>query len=149
MEISDKLKQMSEISEELKEMTEDCEKELPEISKHHQTLRISERLKQMLKNSEQLKQMSEECEKELRKISERLKQMCADATKEEMEKGERERCIVFKDTAISQEIGGPHGADRRVLDMHGKSLVVLNTTAEHTGVHESTGKGGNEETPFY
>uniref|UniRef100_A0A9J7Y7Y2 Uncharacterized protein n=1 Tax=Cyprinus carpio carpio TaxID=630221 RepID=A0A9J7Y7Y2_CYPCA len=36
---------------------EDCEKELPEISEHHQTLKISERLKQMLKISEQLKQM--------------------------------------------------------------------------------------------
>ncbi|XP_026113558.1 uncharacterized protein LOC113092160 isoform X2 [Carassius auratus] len=135
LEISDKLKRMSEISEQLKEMTEDCEKELPEISEHHQTMRISELLKQMLKNSEQLKQMSEECEKELRKISERLKQMsltnkkeiseqeiCADATKEKMEKGESERCIVVKDTAISQAIGEPRGADRRALDMHGKSL---------------------------
>uniref|UniRef100_A0A8C1XU56 Immunoglobulin domain-containing protein n=1 Tax=Cyprinus carpio TaxID=7962 RepID=A0A8C1XU56_CYPCA len=36
-EISEKLKRMSEISEELKQMTEDCEKELPEISEHHQT----------------------------------------------------------------------------------------------------------------
>uniref|UniRef100_A0A8C1ZK94 Immunoglobulin domain-containing protein n=1 Tax=Cyprinus carpio TaxID=7962 RepID=A0A8C1ZK94_CYPCA len=48
-EISEKLKRMSEISEELKQMTEDCEKELPEISEHHQTLKISERLKQMCK----------------------------------------------------------------------------------------------------
>uniref|UniRef100_A0A9J8BS01 Uncharacterized protein n=1 Tax=Cyprinus carpio carpio TaxID=630221 RepID=A0A9J8BS01_CYPCA len=122
---------------------EDCEKELPEISEHHQTLKISERLKQM----------SKECEKELRKICERLKQMsltnkeeiseqeiCADATKEEMKKGERERRIVVKDTAISQATGGPRGADGRVLDMHGKSLVVRNTSTEHTGVHESTGK---------
>ncbi|XP_042568271.1 uncharacterized protein LOC109046421 isoform X1 [Cyprinus carpio] len=147
-EISEKLKRMSEISEELKQMTEDCEKELPEISEHHQTLKISERLKQMLKISEQLKQMSKECEKELRKICERLKQMsltnkeeiseqeiCADATKEEMKKGERERRIVVKDTAISQATGGPRGADGRVLDMHGKSLVVRNTSTEHTGVH--------------
>uniref|UniRef100_A0A8C1XRQ2 Immunoglobulin domain-containing protein n=1 Tax=Cyprinus carpio TaxID=7962 RepID=A0A8C1XRQ2_CYPCA len=119
-EISEKLKRMSEISEELKQMTEDCEKELPEISEHHQTL----------------------------KISERLKQMCTDATKEEMEKGERERRIVVKDTAISQATGGPRGADGRVLDMHGKSLVVRNTSTEHTGVHESTGKGVNEDTPF-
>uniref|UniRef100_A0A8C1XRK7 Immunoglobulin domain-containing protein n=1 Tax=Cyprinus carpio TaxID=7962 RepID=A0A8C1XRK7_CYPCA len=147
-EISEKLKRMSEISEELKQMTEDCEKELPEISEHHQTLKISERLKQMLKISEQLKQISKECEKELRNICERLKQMCTDATKEEMEKGERERRIVVKDTAISQATGGPRGADGRVLDMHGKSLVVRNTSTEHTGVHESTGKGVNEDTPF-
>lgn len=59
----------------------------------------------------------------------------ADATKEEMKKGERERRIVVKDTAISQATGGPRGADGRVLDMHGKSLVVRNTSTEHTGVH--------------
>lgn len=60
----------------------------------------------------------------------------ADATKEEMKKGGHFlRRIVVKDTAISQATGGPRGADGRVLDMHGKSLVVRNTSTEHTGVH--------------
>ncbi|XP_026120028.1 uncharacterized protein LOC113099154 [Carassius auratus] len=63
--ISGKLKLMSEISTQLKQMTEDCEKELSEISGHHQTLKISENLKEMLDISEQLKQMSKDCEKKL------------------------------------------------------------------------------------
>ncbi|XP_059426001.1 uncharacterized protein LOC132160272 isoform X2 [Carassius carassius] len=75
LDISGKLKQMSEISTQLKQMTEDCEKELSEISEHHQTLKISENLKEMLDISEQLKQMSNDCEKKLSRISERLKQM--------------------------------------------------------------------------
>ncbi|KAF4097427.1 hypothetical protein G5714_021435 [Onychostoma macrolepis] len=162
-EISGKLKQMSEISAQLKQMTEDCEKELPEISEHHQTLKISEKLKEMSEISERLKQMSKYCEKELRKISERLKQMSLtkkgeiseqetplideveifeqeigavskEETRSEMEKGERERRIFVEDTVVSQAIGGPHGADGIVGDRQGKSLVVCNTGTEHSGV---------------
>ncbi|XP_016117108.1 uncharacterized protein [Sinocyclocheilus grahami] len=177
--ISEKLKQMSEISTQLKQMSEDCEKVLPEISEHHQTLKISDKLKEISDYSERLKQMSKYCEQELCKISERLKQMSltkkgeiseqktplideveifeqeigADGTKEEttrseMAKGESEQSIIVEDTAISQAIGGPRGADGRIRDRQGKSLVVRNTGTEHTGVctHESTGKGVNEET---
>uniref|UniRef100_A0A8C1LHP9 Immunoglobulin domain-containing protein n=1 Tax=Cyprinus carpio TaxID=7962 RepID=A0A8C1LHP9_CYPCA len=163
-----KLKQMSKISTQLMQMTEDCEKELSEISEHHQTLKISEKLKEMSDISERLKQMSKDCEKELSEISERLKHMSltkkgknseqetplidkrelfeqeigTDVTKEdarsEMEKGERERSIIVEDTTISQAIGGPRDADGRIRDGQGKRLVVRNT--------ESTGKGVNEET---
>ncbi|XP_026105047.1 uncharacterized protein LOC113076563 [Carassius auratus] len=154
--ISGKLKLMSEISTQLKQMTEDCEKELSEISEHHQTLKISENLKEMLDISEQLKQMSKDCEKKLSQISERLKQMSLtkkgeiseqetrtdvtkeDATRSEMEKDEREQLIFVEHTALSQVIGGPPDADGIIRDGQGKSLVLRNT--------ESTGKGVNEET---
>uniref|UniRef100_A0A8C2C490 Immunoglobulin domain-containing protein n=1 Tax=Cyprinus carpio TaxID=7962 RepID=A0A8C2C490_CYPCA len=162
--ISGKLKQMSKISTQLMQMTEDCEKELSEISEHHQTLKISEKLKEMSDISERLKQMSKDCEKELSEISERLKHMSltkkgknseqetplidnrelfeqemgTDVTKEdtrsEMEKGERERSIIVEDTTISQVIGGPRDADGRIRDGQGRSLVVRNTGTEHTGV---------------
>ncbi|XP_052447226.1 uncharacterized protein LOC127988487 isoform X1 [Carassius gibelio] len=150
--ISGKLKLMSEISTQLKQMTEDCEKELSEISEHHQTLKISENLKEMLDISEQLKQMSKDCEKKLSQISERLKQMSLtkkgetseqetrtdvtkeDATRSEMEKDEREKFILVEDTALSQAIGGPPDADGRIRERQGKSLVLRDTGTEHTAV---------------
>ncbi|XP_026119980.1 uncharacterized protein LOC113099111 isoform X2 [Carassius auratus] len=143
--ISGKLKLMSEISTQLKQMTEDCEKELSEISGHHQTLKISENLKEMLDISEQLKQMSKDCEKKLSQISERLKQMSLtkkgetseqetrtdvtkeDATRSEMEKDEREQLIFVEHTALSQVIGGPPDADGIIRERQGKSLVLRNT----------------------